>query len=139
MAAMTDRRDGLDWADDPLASPHQQPDKARRVRHMFDAIAPTYERINRLASMGRDARWRRVMVRLARVRPDDILLDLACGTGDVARTFAAGGDAGQHGLLELAGICGRWRRNPLPDLTEADMEQLKSFLADLARLNKGRK
>ena len=77
------------WDEGRLDAPHGQPDKAGRVRRMFDAIAPTYELVNRLASAGRDAYWRREMVRLARVRPDDVLLDVACGTGDVARTFAA--------------------------------------------------
>jgi len=43
-------------------------------------------------------------------------------------TFPAGGDAAQHGMLELRGICGRWRRKPLPDLTDADTEKLKTFL-----------
>lgn len=42
--------------------------------------------------------------------------------------YPAGGDAGQHALLEVAGICGRWRRKPLPDLTDADMETLEAFL-----------
>lgn len=42
--------------------------------------------------------------------------------------YPAGGDAAQHALLELAGICGRWRRKPLPDLTDADMETLEEFL-----------
>ena len=42
--------------------------------------------------------------------------------------YPAGGDAAQHALLELAGICGRWRRKPLPDLTDADMTKLKAFL-----------
>ncbi|MHC4671538.1 MAG: ubiquinone/menaquinone biosynthesis methyltransferase [Planctomycetota bacterium] len=65
-------------------------DQAGRVRGMFDAIAPTYELINTLASMGRDGYWRREMVRLAEVRPEDVLLDIACGTGDVARAFAGG-------------------------------------------------
>jgi len=81
--------DSLMWEGDSLASPHAQDDKAERVRHMFDAIAPTYELINRLASMGRDRYWRREMVRLARVRPDDDLVDIACGTGNVVRAFAA--------------------------------------------------
>lgn len=76
------------WDADRLRSPHGQADKAIRVRHMFDAIAPTYERVNRLASVGRDAYWRREMVRLAEVRPEDIMLDVACGTGDVVRAFA---------------------------------------------------
>lgn len=78
------------WDDARLADPHTQPDKAQRIRQMFDAIAPTYERVNTLASGARDAAWRREMVRLADVRSTDILLDVACGTGDVARAFAAG-------------------------------------------------
>jgi demethylmenaquinone methyltransferase/2-methoxy-6-polyprenyl-1,4-benzoquinol methylase len=77
------------WDEPRLDSPHTQQDKAERVRKMFDQIAPTYELVNSLASAGRDTFWRRQMVRLAEVRPDDILLDIACGTGDVARTFAA--------------------------------------------------
>ena len=44
--------------------------------------------------------------------------------------FPAGGDAAQHAVLELAGICGRWRGSPLPDLTDEEMEQLKAFLTD---------
>ncbi len=71
-----------------MASPHHQADKSHRVQRMFDAIAPTYELINRLATGGRDAAWRREMVRLAEVKPGDVLLDVACGTGDVARAFA---------------------------------------------------
>jgi len=82
--------DGLMWKGDSLSSPHAQADKAGRVRHMFDAIAPTYELINRLASVGRDRYWRREMVRLSDVRPDDDLVDVACGTGNVVRAFAAG-------------------------------------------------
>jgi len=49
-------------------------------------------------------------------------------------TFPAGGDAGQHAVLELAGICGRWRRNPLPDLADEDMQRLKAFLQDITLL-----
>lgn len=88
MREMLQRPDTL-WDAPRLASPHTQADKAARVRRMFDGIAPTYELVNRLASAGRDRYWRREMVRLAALRPDDILLDIACGTGDVARAFAA--------------------------------------------------
>lgn len=77
------------WDKPRLADPHAQPDKADRVRRMFDAIAPTYELVNTVASGARDGYWRREMVRLAAVRSDDVLLDVACGTGDVARAFAA--------------------------------------------------
>jgi demethylmenaquinone methyltransferase / 2-methoxy-6-polyprenyl-1,4-benzoquinol methylase len=80
--------DSLVWDEGRLAAPHAEQDKAVRVRRMFDAIAPTYELVNSMASAGRDQSWRREMVRLARPTRDDILLDIACGTGDVARTFA---------------------------------------------------
>lgn len=76
------------WDDASLRDPHKQRDKAKRVRAMFDAIAPTYERVNRIVSFGRDAAWRRQAVADARVRPGDIVLDLCCGTGDMLRTFA---------------------------------------------------
>ena len=45
-------------------------------------------------------------------------------------TYPAGGDAAQHAVLELAGICGRWRRDPLPDFSDEEMERLEAFLAD---------
>jgi demethylmenaquinone methyltransferase/2-methoxy-6-polyprenyl-1,4-benzoquinol methylase len=77
------------WDDARLRDPHAQPDKAGRIRSMFDAIAPTYERVNRLLSAGRDAYWRRRAVELANVTRDDVVLDVACGTGDFARAFAA--------------------------------------------------
>lgn len=80
--------DTLQWDDDRLNSPHTQADKSRRVQRMFDAIASTYELVNSVSSAGRDKYWRREMVRLANVRPDDVLLDVACGTGDVPRAFA---------------------------------------------------
>jgi demethylmenaquinone methyltransferase/2-methoxy-6-polyprenyl-1,4-benzoquinol methylase len=79
------------WTDELLESPHEAADKAGRVRRMFDAIAPTYERVNRLFSAGRDAYWRRKACALADVRPDDRVLDVACGTGDFARAFIAAG------------------------------------------------
>ena len=85
----SERRDIL-WDSQRLSRPHEQADKADRVRRMFDQIAPTYELVNSVTSVGRDRYWRRKMVQLAGVRPDDVLLDVACGTGDVARSFAAG-------------------------------------------------
>jgi len=77
------------WTPDLLASPHDASDKADRVRRMFDSIAPRYEFVNTVCSAGRDAHWRRAAVRLADVRSDDDVLDVACGTGDFARAFLA--------------------------------------------------
>ncbi len=76
------------WDDRALRDPHAQPDKPRRIRSMFDAIAPTYRRVNTLATLGRDAAWRRRAVAQAAVRPGDVVLDVCCGTGDMIEAFA---------------------------------------------------
>src|SRR5262245_34885197 len=81
------------WDDEALRHPHEQADKAGRVRRMFNAIAPTYERVNTLSSFGRDQAWRRCAVALAELRPTDRVLDIACGTGDLSRAFANAGAA----------------------------------------------
>jgi demethylmenaquinone methyltransferase / 2-methoxy-6-polyprenyl-1,4-benzoquinol methylase len=53
------------------------------VRCMFDRIAPLYDLMNRLMTAGLDQGWRRAAAR-AVVRPGDRVLDLCCGTGDLA-------------------------------------------------------
>ncbi len=78
------------WSTGELtANPHANPDKPEKVRRMFGAIAASYDLNNRLHSFGRDVAWRRRAVRLAGVRPTDDVLDVACGTGDLTRAFAA--------------------------------------------------
>lgn len=78
---------GRAWDDQQLLSPHAQPDKAERVRAMFNAIAPTYELVNTVFSVGRDRAWRRKTVALTKPQPTDRVLDIACGTGDMVRAF----------------------------------------------------
>jgi demethylmenaquinone methyltransferase / 2-methoxy-6-polyprenyl-1,4-benzoquinol methylase len=53
------------------------------VRTMFDRIAPVYDAMNRVMTVGLDIRWRRLAAE-AVVRPGDAVLDGACGTGDLA-------------------------------------------------------
>lgn len=79
------------WASELLDRPHETADKATRVRRMFNAIAPRYELVNRVFSGGRDSAWRRRAVEAARITPEDCVIDIACGTGDFARAFAAAG------------------------------------------------
>jgi demethylmenaquinone methyltransferase/2-methoxy-6-polyprenyl-1,4-benzoquinol methylase len=50
---------------------------------MFDRIAPVYDAMNRVMTAGLDRRWRRATV-AAVVSPGDRVLDVACGTGDLA-------------------------------------------------------
>ena len=60
------------------------------VRGMFDRIAPVYDAMNRVMTLGLDQRWRRLAVRLV-VRPGDRVLDGCCGTGDLGIAAAAAG------------------------------------------------
>jgi demethylmenaquinone methyltransferase / 2-methoxy-6-polyprenyl-1,4-benzoquinol methylase len=53
------------------------------VRAMFDRIAPVYDAMNRVITMGLDGRWRRLAAASV-VQPGDRVLDAACGTGDLA-------------------------------------------------------
>jgi demethylmenaquinone methyltransferase/2-methoxy-6-polyprenyl-1,4-benzoquinol methylase len=76
------------WTDESLADPHAVADKAKRVERMFAAIAPSYDLNNRLHSLGRDQAWRKAAVRAAAVQPGDVVLDVACGTGDLTLAFA---------------------------------------------------
>lgn len=66
-------------------------DKAAVVEAMFDRIAPYYDRMNRLLTFRLDQRWRRQAIRRLGISPDDTVLDLGCGTGDMCGLAAASG------------------------------------------------
>lgn len=77
------------WTDDDLANnPHAVADKARRVEAMFAAIARSYDLNNRLHSLWRDQAWRKAAVEMAGLQPEDTVVDVACGTGDLSLAFA---------------------------------------------------
>jgi len=63
-------------------------EKTRRVRGVFDSVADRYDVMNDLMSGGLHRVWKRYAVELVSVRPGQRVLDLAGGTGDVARLFA---------------------------------------------------
>ncbi|OQY19720.1 MAG: bifunctional demethylmenaquinone methyltransferase/2-methoxy-6-polyprenyl-1,4-benzoquinol methylase [Desulfobacteraceae bacterium 4572_35.1] len=64
-------------------------DKGRGIRAMFDDIAPRYDLLNRLLSLGIDRRWRRFAVGQLQIPPGGMVLDIATGTGDVALEIAS--------------------------------------------------
>jgi len=71
-------------------------EKARRVRGVFDSVAPRYDLMNDLMSMGLHRGWKAYTVLTANVQSGDRVLDIAGGTGDLALAFAAKvGPAGQ--------------------------------------------
>lgn len=72
-----------------MASPGRAaPETVRRtpgaIRRMFEAVAPGYDRLNRLLSLGLDRGWRKQAVADLDSRPGDRVLDLCSGTGDLA-------------------------------------------------------
>jgi demethylmenaquinone methyltransferase/2-methoxy-6-polyprenyl-1,4-benzoquinol methylase len=69
-------------------------DASRKVREMFTQIAPRYDFLNHLLSLGIDRLWRRRVARRLRPilqNPDAVVLDLCCGTGDLALSLAREG------------------------------------------------
>lgn len=66
-------------------------DKRVRVQDMFDRIAPRYDALNRVMSVGMDQRWRRRALDKIGVGDGDVVVDLACGTGDFCELVEARG------------------------------------------------
>src|SRR5437660_12685670 len=70
-------------------------DASSKIREIFTQIAPRYDLLNHLLSLQLDRLWRaRTASRLKSilVRPDALVLDLCCGTGDLAFALARAGD-----------------------------------------------
>ena len=72
-------------------------EKAKRVRGVFDSVASRYDVMNDLMSMGLHRAWKAYTVAVAAVRDGDKVLDIAGGTGDLARAFAK--KVGPHGTV----------------------------------------
>ncbi len=72
-------------------------EKARRVRGVFDSVAPKYDIMNDLMSMGLHRAWKAYTVMVANLHAGDRVLDIAGGTGDLAQAFAK--QVGPSGLV----------------------------------------
>ncbi len=120
---------------------------------MFDAIAPNYDRLNRIISLRLDVRWRRRAVRELALAPGSRVLDLASGTGDLCIDLARAGlrpisiDL-SYGMLaaDRSGaprVQGDILRLPVPDgaadgvtcgFALRNLADLPTFFAELARV-----
>lgn len=73
------------WDTDSLPSGEA---KSRALREMFDAIAPKYDRVNRIMTFRLDVRWRRRAVSALHLAEGSLVLDIASGTGDLCHELA---------------------------------------------------
>ena len=74
-------------------------EKAGLVKDVFDSVASRYDIMNDLMSAGLHRLWKRHTVNQAAARPGDVILDLAGGTGDLAREFTKKVGADGHVIL----------------------------------------
>ena len=79
-------------------------EKTRRVRGVFDSVATRYDLMNDLMSLGMHRAWKRFTIAASGVRPGARVLDVAGGTADLARLFAA--RVGPTGSVVLTDING---------------------------------
>ncbi len=82
----TDPRSRIPGRDAPLPTGEE---KTRSVRAMFDVIAPRYDLVNRIMTFRMDVGWRRRTVSALGLAPGSVVVDLACGTGDLAHELSA--------------------------------------------------
>jgi len=74
-------------------------EKAQRVAEVFTAVAPRYDLMNDILSLGSHRLFKRFMLDVSAVRPGQRIVDLACGTGDMSLLLAEEAGAGHEILL----------------------------------------
>ena len=88
-------------------------EKATRVAGVFDSVASRYDLMNDVMSVGLHRVWKAFAVRQANVRPGMKVLDIAGGTGDLAKAFAQrAGTSGEVWLTDINGVDARRRARP---------------------------
>lgn len=102
--------------------------KRDAVDDMFDRIAPGYDRMNRIISLGQDGRWRRHTVAALELAPGARVVDVGCGTGDLCQELAGRGYE-PIGVDRSAGMLARAHAEA--PLVRADGERLPFHDASL--------
>jgi len=137
LTAMTDKTIDFGFAEVPID------EKASRVRGVFDAVAGKYDLMNDAMSMGVHRIWKDLTITKLNPQPGELLIDVAGGTGDLARRFIkradevrqrrggdparaiicdinaemllAGIDPKKDRGMDLTRICGNAQSLPFPD------------------------
>ncbi|MEW5974433.1 MAG: ubiquinone/menaquinone biosynthesis methyltransferase [Acidobacteriota bacterium] len=110
---------------------HHKDRKQTYVNRMFATIAPRYDRVTVWLSFGMDRKWKRQLVEMAAIQPDFQILDMACGTGDIAFLMAerlkGGRVTGVDLVPEMLAIARSRCRAPLQEkilFEQGDIQQL---------------
>ncbi len=106
-------------------------EKAARVRAVFESVAPRYDLMNDLMSAGLHRAWKAFTIAVSGVRPGDRVLDVASGTGDLARAFAR--RVGPQGQVIMSDINGAMLRAGRDRLIDAGM-LVPAVLCDAEKL-----
>jgi demethylmenaquinone methyltransferase/2-methoxy-6-polyprenyl-1,4-benzoquinol methylase len=101
-------------------------ERTEHARRIFAPLGPTYERYGALLSFGQDPRWRRFLVSRIEAGPGDRVLDVATGTGAVARELVRKKGCSVVGVDQSAEMLTEARKhlNGRVQLVEASAEQL---------------
>jgi demethylmenaquinone methyltransferase/2-methoxy-6-polyprenyl-1,4-benzoquinol methylase len=101
-------------------------DRTAQAKAIFAPLGPTYERYARVLSYGQDPYWRRFLVSCVEAGPGDRILDVATGTGAVARELVAQKGCSVVGVDQSPEMLAEARRrsNGRIELAEASAEQL---------------
>ena len=114
---------------DPLAAPTAgAADRAPDVQQMFDTLAPTYDRANRVISMGLDQGWRRQAIAALGESAQGDMMDLCAGTLDLTVMLLAAGAGHVHAVDFAAKMLEAGRPKLAPDapatLVTADAREM---------------
>jgi len=106
-------------------------DKQEKIVSMFDEIAPTYDRANRIMSMGVDRSWRKKGCDKALAfydRPElDLIVDVACGTGDMMGYWRQRTDLKGIAVAKILGV------DPSEGMVGVGREKFPDFEFAIAR------
>ena len=103
-ASQTDKSDSIDFGFEDIP----KTEKISRVKSVFDSVAPKYDLMNDAMSLGIHRLWKSMAITTINPQPGEVLLDVAGGTGDLARRFIHAATAVQErrgGAAAQAIIC----------------------------------
>ena len=103
--------------------------RSAEIAAAFDEIAPVYDRLTTILSLGLDRRWRAAVVAETRLRPGDSAIDVAAGTGKLATELAD--RVGPFGRIVAVDLSPAW--SSADTAADRDIVQLEFVLGDAPR------